>query len=228
MSKINAMTWNTSLYRENSSQPNMLKYNAAVKFIKDFMCKENPVVFLQEIPFCSNEDWREHSLYISLKEDFPENEYDLLFNVSRNTQIMMTIAIAKKGSLQIVDCDSNDNRTITVSFKEMHFTGVHAKNGAENKSYLDALLTCNSDIILGDFNAGDYKAAKNRIAFNALCENYIDICDEGTTSRNRAIDHVLVRKDSSLECTDLSIHRDVTVSDHYPITFFIRHRDSVL
>jgi len=221
MTKICIMTWNTSLYVEKTISPICRKYKSIVNVVKGQLEKENSIAFLQEIPYCSNETWEEHTLYCALKKDFPADEYDIKFTVSSKKQIMMTIAIAKKNTIESNNTAYNDNRTISVKFKELELMGIHAKNGNQNKDYLKSLNNSNAHIILGDFNAGDYKKSENKDVFNGILKGHTNICNQCTTVFDTSIDHVFVHNDIVSKCSNLIVHKEIKCSDHFPITFEI-------
>lgn len=223
MAKISVMTWNTSLYLEKTHSPNIKKYETIVNEIKRQLKIDNSIVFLQEIPYVSNETWQEHSLYSKLKNDFLNEEYDFKFNVISSKQIMMTVAIARKGKIEIINSMINDNRTISVEFNGLRFTGIHAKNGKDNKRYLASINNNDAQIILGDFNAGNYERSENRDSYNRILSNYSDVCNQITTVFDTPIDHVLVDKDTESKCVNLIVNSNIKYSDHFPITFEINN-----
>lgn len=65
------MTWNTSLYIEKTGLPICKRYESIINVVKRQLEKENSIVFLQEIPYYSNENWEKHTLYLALEKDFP-------------------------------------------------------------------------------------------------------------------------------------------------------------
>lgn len=220
------MTWNTQLYTEKTLMPISKKYKSIVNVVKGYLEKANAICFLQEIPYYSNETWEKHTLYLELKKDFSEAEYDVIFNIASKRQIMMTVAIAKKGIISKLDSRSfNTNRTVTIKYKQHDFaiTGIHASNGNDNKSYLLSIDDCKSSIILGDFNAGDYAESENQAIFNNILKNYTCICNEITRwpGRPTPIDHVFVNTDILLKCTNCIVHKEIIFSDHYPVTFSV-------
>ena len=221
MTKICIMTWNTSLYIEKTASPICRKYRSIVNMVKDQLEKENTIAFLQEIPYCSNETWKEHTLYRELKTDFPEDKYDIKFTVCSKKQIMMTIAIAQKGTIELSNTAYNDNRTISVKFKELKLMGIHAKNGEQNRDYLKLLNNSKAHIILGDFNAGDYEKSENKDVFNAILKGHTNICNQYTTVFGTPIDHVFVHTDIVSKYSNLIVHKEIKCSDHFPITFEI-------
>lgn len=227
MEKVFIMTWNTALYTEKSSTPISEKYKSVVNVVKGFLEKRNSICFLQEIPYVSNENWKEHILYSELGKDFPAEEYDIVYNGSSKNQIMMSIAIAKKGIITKSDNNQfNTNRAVTIQYRntDLKITGIHASNGNDNENYLTSLNSCQSSIILGDFNAGNYQESENREVFNSILKNYKCICNKGTRRcKNRVtpIDHIFLNTNDVSKHSEPIIHEEIECSDHYPITFNI-------
>ncbi len=233
MEKIYIMTWNTELYVESTSSVSNEKYKAVKEVVERHLEQKNAVCFLQEIPYksskpCkSSKPWKEHTIFSTLKEDFPEEQYDIIFHLTSKNQIMMTIAIARKGIISPVeDGNFSTNRTVTVRYKntDLFITGIHADNGKDNKTYLTRLDQCGSAVILGDFNAGDYQESENRDVFNSILKGHRCICSEITrwrSGRPTPIDHVFVANYLLSKCSRCVVHKEITCSDHYPITFEI-------
>jgi len=201
-----------------------------VDIIKRRLELENSVVILQEIPYQSSETWDKHPFYKKLLEAFQEEKYYMMFSVSTKTQIMMTVAIAMKDKLESLGDDyypvnnKPKNRAVAVKFNGVSILGIHAENGDNNKPYLISLHG-KADIILGDFNAGNYLESENRITYNQILKEHICICNMPTkttkSGRRTCIDHVFIRKDMVTRCSNLIVHEDVSLSDHFPITFEI-------
>lgn len=227
---MRVMTWNTGLYREPSCETTSEKYQNVARVVKNFLEQGDGVCFLQEIPYKSSQTWEEHSLFTALKRDFPDSQYDMLFHITSKHQIMMTVALAFKQTIERAESAIPDwkNRHVTVLGKKgdkLKLTGIHAANGADNALYLAYLCWCDSDVILGDFNAGDYEESGNRLVFNRILRGYVCLCDEITrcTEGQRAtpIDHVFVRQELAPRCTPCVVHKEIVCSDHYPVTFEI-------
>ncbi len=220
------ITWNTELYIEKTLMPICKKYRMAVDVVREYLSEGDAVCFLQEIPYCSSETWEKHTLFLELQKDFPEKEYELIFNITSKKQIMMTVAIAKKGTIKKADCSGfNSNRMVTIRCKDtLQITGIHADNGKDNIRCLQSLNHCDSDIILGDFNAGDYEQSENREIFKQILGGHVCICNEITkwTQRPTPIDHVLVKKDIAPMCSKCNVQKEIKCSDHYPIFFEVR------
>lgn len=228
MNKLYIMTWNTSLYTEKPSMPICKRYRGITNKVKEYLLEHNSVCFLQEIPYFSNETWKEHILFLELKKDFPEEEYDMKYNLTKEKQIMMTVAIAKKGLIKEVENASfNTNRTVTIQYADVKITGLHADNEAYNRKYLEDLNRCSSEIILGDFNAGNYDKCENRAIFNEILEEYICICNivtrvDPNSKRRTCIDHVFVKDKYVTYCSNMIVHENAEfskLSDHFPLTF---------
>ena len=87
-----------------------------------------------------------------------------------------------------------------------------------------------ADIIVGDFNAGDYDQYPYWKIFRSILESHVCICNmptkvifssTGELLRKSCIDHVFVRRELVSKCSCMKVHEDITFSDHYPITFGI-------
>ncbi|MBQ4128940.1 MAG: hypothetical protein IJD68_04125 [Ruminococcus sp.] len=235
--KLHIMTWNTQLYEHG----NIIAKNLPVKPIDDCKYKEvfgvvkkyidgleNAVAVLQEIPYNSNVTWNKHTVYEKLLEIFPKEKYEIFFRVQSEKQILMTVAIALKDKIKPLDDNyypANNkpkNRAVAVEINGVSILGIHAENGEKNKSYLNSLHG-KADIILGDFNAGDYIESENRNTFNQILKEHIGICNMPTkvtqSGRRTCIDHVFVRKDMVDKCFNLIVHEEIKLSDHFPVTF---------
>ncbi|MDE6518922.1 MAG: endonuclease/exonuclease/phosphatase family protein [Ruminococcus sp.] len=95
------------------------------------------------------------------------------------------------------------------------------------------------DVILGDFNAGDYtKPDRNfaesretfRVMVDKLSPYYVNMCNLPTridpkTATKSCIDHVFVKTELATSVSNLIVHYEVEYSDHYPITFSIEIPD---
>lgn len=238
MSQLNILTWNTRLYEYGNTLGNSVKpiqdelVNSIINYIKGFIEKENSVAILQEIPFCNNIDWKTHKIYGEIQKEFPEDKYQIEKTVHTEKQILMTLAIAKKGLIKKDEDGFNDNRCISILNNSLNLKilGIHAKNNEGTKKYLDLIKErygCYYDLIIGDFNSGNYCKEKeslefieNRKSFIQFSEGYIDAC-QGivTTQYGTQIDHVLIRNTHRISKTDYKIEvmDGIKLSDHYPI-----------
>lgn len=227
--KLHIMTWNTGI-TEQINYPERCKQ--VFEYIQEFLNQENSVVFLQQIVYKDpDNNWRKHNMFEFFGDYFDSQTHDIEYY--RKSSFMMTVAIAKKGTLtQLGDeyypSGTPRNRAIAVRFNNISFLAIHAQNGQENKEYLKALPE-KPDIILGDFNAGNYIESENREVFNQILKNHICICnmptkiiDKGSIKRigtRTCIDHIFVRYDMITKCSDLIVHEDINLSDHFPISF---------
>ena len=108
----------------NDEQPvkkiDMLTFNIVVKKVKKFLDSKNEAVaILQEIPFKSNIDgFKEHILFHEFLGFFPDDKYDMYYNVSSEKQIKMTVVLAKKiGSEKLIYRKKEElNNSMCVSF----------------------------------------------------------------------------------------------------------------
>lgn len=228
MKKIYIMTWNTGLYREKTLMPICQRYRSIIKWVKEYLENQDAICFLQEIPYYSNETWEKHTLFLELEKDFPQKDYDIKYNVSSKKQIMMTVVIAKKGTIEKVDSDSfNSNRILTVKYKDIKITGLHAYHGKDNAKDLENLNSCSSEIVLGDFNAGNYIECENRTIFNHILKEHVCICNIATrlepkNNRRMCVDHVFVQEQYVTRCRNMIVHENAEfskLSDHFPLTF---------
>lgn len=233
--KINVMTWNTGITENICDISKCNNCNNIIDHIECFLKKENSIVFLQQIVFKDPENnWEEHQVFKMLREKF-EKEYSMQYYP--DSTFMMTIAIAKSG-INSLDNDfypknTPSNREIAVKYNGISFLGIHAKNGEKNKAYLNAIHG-KADVILGDFNAGNYLESENRDVFNNILKEHLCICNMPTKEiynqnnvliRKSCIDHIFVRECYVTKCSNLRIHEEIKLSDHYPITFEIDLND---
>lgn len=223
--KLNIMTWNTAITENLEDEQ---KCNQIINYIEDFLEKENSIAFLQQIAFKDpNNNWKMHSVFRRLKENY-------LIEFYKKSTFMMTVAITKKNNFlypledEFYPINRPKNRAVAVKFNDISFLAIHAENDAKNadvnKSYLCSLHG-KADVILGDFNTGNYLEAENRITFNQILKEHICICSMPTkvteTGRRTCIDHVFVRENMITKCCNLIVHEDVLLSDHFPMTFEI-------
>lgn len=225
--KLNIMTWNTGIteFRDDEHKCNLI-----LDYVEIFLQKENAIVFLQQMIYKDEKDnWNEHKIFKELKKRFAEI-YDIIYY--KKSKLMMTLAIAKKGTItplgeEFYSIDTPRNREIAVEFNGISFLAIHAQNGDKNKEYLKALQG-KADVVLGDFNAGNYLGSENRNIFNNILKEHICILNmptkeirdkENKLIRKSCIDHVFVREINVTQCSNLVVHEDVKLSDHYPITF---------
>lgn len=229
MERINIMTWNTGMTEWNNNVDNSKRYKEIVNHINEHLKKVNSIVFLQQIPYKikENSTWREHPLFNMLQKDF--SNYDILYNTyNKGYVIMMTIVIAAKNSAvpakkEIYPNNTPTNRECAVMYSGLNILGVHAKNGEGNKRYLED-INGQADIILGDFNAGNYMMSENKFTFSCILKGHVNICNMPTrvdpqSGRRTCIDHIFVRENLVIRCSNMIVHEDIKLSDHFPLTF---------
>ncbi len=242
--KINLMTWNTQLYeygniiaRNKPVRPiDYTRCNEVIKVIKEHIDKkDNAISVLQEIPLRSNITNSEHIIFTLLCDAFPEKDYTIIYNLNETirNQIKMTVVISKKNLIKKdekgINSSNEDYCSCFVSFMAccVQVLAVHQslnKGGFVNDKIISVYTP---DIILGDFNAGNYKKRKESADFKynrqqyltLLGEGYKDICKgKNTTIYKTPIDHVLIKntiKDENVK--KVTIDNSIQASDHYPI-----------
>lgn len=235
---INLMTWNTRLYMKgnrvggNEEVIDFKKYNDIIKIIKIHIEKENGIAILQEIPYKSNITWKEHELFLTFKNDFPESQYSLIYNISNKNQIKMTVVIAKRGFVKHNNHGLNNNCFVSffIDKTDLNVLGVHSHNAFELREWLATRESFHPNIILGDFNSGNYIKEKNdneivpnRQNYLMLTEGYIDICQGEYTHHiyRTHIDHILLENSNGFhekyKYKSVEVDREIILSDHYPI-----------
>ncbi len=244
--KIKLMTWNTQLYEYGNiiatNKPvrsiDYTRCNEVLKVIKEHIdkkenAKENAIAVLQEIPLRSNITNSEHIIFTLLCGAFPEKDYTVIYNVNETirNQIKMTVVISKKNFIRKdeegINRSNEDYCNCFVSFMvdNVKVLAVHQslkKGGFVNDKIISGYTP---DIILGDFNAGNYKKREesnefknNRQKYITLLNNgYTDICQgQNTTKYGTPIDHVLIKSNIKYEA-NFKIDEKNNNSDHYPI-----------
>jgi hypothetical protein len=232
------MTWNTQLYEYGNRVGGKVKlidyhqFHSLIDVVDKHLEKENAIAVLQEIPYKCNVDWKEHALFDKFNQHYSKDRYDVIYNISSNSQLKMTAVISKKG---LIERNQSENHNCYVSFKikntDISALAVHSHNAFECREYLKRDHLNQYNMILGDFNAGNYKKnhndeeiAINRQNYLLLTDGYIDICQgEYTTKYNTCIDHILLTSSYDFlqmhTYHNLNIDRKIKLSDHYPITF---------
>lgn len=257
---IKLMTWNTQLYEYG----NIISKNKSVKpidygkcidsinTIREHMKKENAIAILQEIPLRCNITNSEHIIWTMLCDVFPTTQYSVLYNVNESVknQIKTTIVIAKKDFVKSdtngINSSSEDYCNCFVSFKipSIKLTVLAVHQSLNSGVYVSDKLNSNysPDMIIGDFNAGNYTKTKepedfinNREKYRELLESgYKDICQEQATTRyNTPIDHVLIKNErinttvgqNILYQCKCIIDDKARLSDHYPIYCTINYEE---
>lgn len=242
--KISIFDWNTALTEKNVLSDDI---TTIIEFIYHYLEKDNSLAVLQQIPFKILSEpreriWRISPIYNRIIKVFSENEYKFFCNNFYNNGkvMMMTIVITKMKEFKPADKLFYPNAKITnrevaieIQYKQNKenfvILGVHAKNGVQNKSYLKS-INGNADIILGDFNAGDYLESENREIFNSILNEHVCICNmptkeikniKGELIRKSCIDHIFIKRKFISKCSNFEIFENVKCSDHYPISFEI-------
>lgn len=252
--EINFMTWNTQLYEMGNSlnekhivkKIDVLTFKNVINKVKEFLdSNDEAVAILQEMPFkCNIDEFNEHILFKNFLEFFPSDKYVMLYNVSYESQIKMTVVLAKKIGLEDLiyrkDNELNNNMCVSFGIKDLDLSiiGVHPHNARELLKWLQVYGF--PDIMLGDFNAGDYKKRYedskfevNRDNYRKLISGYTDICNGQMTRRivfpngftyETPIDHILIKNGGDFtkkyKCKNVNIEKiEDNMSDHYPIYF---------
>jgi len=124
--------------------------------------------------YSKTNNWNEHKTFEELKKRFAQI-YDIKYY--NKSAFMMTLAIAKKDTIkqlgkEFYSKETPRNREISVEFNGISFLAIHAQNGDKNKEHLKALQG-KADVILGDFNAGNYLKSENWNIFNNILKEHI-------------------------------------------------------
>jgi Endonuclease/Exonuclease/phosphatase family. len=232
--KISLMTWNI----KDCNSANM---NIVIKHLEN----KNSIAILQEFPYRNEKEF-----LLNFKEYFQEDIYDCIYNAV-NKANFVTVAIAKKrlnikddeGLITKTDINANvDYACRYVSFKidkkgfeGLKILGVHvpAKDQSDLRKKLSEKPNYHPNIILGDFNAGNYikndpqkdaEFSPHRIEYLLLTEGYIDLVQGQYTFKYKThIDHVLLENSnefiSKYKYSNVYVDQELELSDHYPITF---------
>lgn len=254
MPEIKVMTWNTRLYEYKGSEKSELDglqiYEEQVKpVIEKHMRQADTsarntiaIAVLQEIPYkfrCENGRWRTHKVFDQFQQDFMD--YDILCYTAPDAyHIKMTAVIASKdavkeiqyvkGNVQKKEQQRNLYLPFTIIGTDLKVIALHSHNAFEARNQLARFEKLKPNVIIGDFNAGNYikekddeKIRPNRLEYLLLTEGYLDICQgQYTTKYYTQIDHILLENSRSFaqKCNfrNLKVDRQNTVSDHYPIS----------
>lgn len=165
-----------------------------------------------------------------------------IYNLKLDSQIKMTVVIAQKGLIekceeivpeQLKDYPYNCYVPFRIKGTDITALGVHSHSAFECREYVNYVgekFNLKFNLILGDFNSGNYtrdsddsKLAVNRKNYLLLTDGYIDLCQgKHTTEWKTYIDHVLLKSNynflSKHKCRDIVV-QELDKSDHYPITF---------
>ena len=232
------MTWTTALTEGSNSQ-------GVINYVKNFVDENNTLAVLQQIPYKykdENNNYVLHQAYIDFMETFSDDEYKVFQNNTYNKGfiVMMTVIVTKmhnviKALTQSTSITSRESAvTVNLDNNSIDVYGIHARNGEDNRTYLKSLDNIvEADIILGDFNAGDYEDCQNRATFRSILKDYVCICNMPTKEvrkefveagekktkiiRKTCIDHIFVKRNIVTQCSNLIVDEDNKLSDHYPI-----------
>ena len=234
--KIKFLTWNTQLYEYGNMSGKTIEdglkvYNQEKEIIKkhfsDLSDDEKAIAVLQEMPYKikKNGKWQLHPVFEKFKIDFTDIDYDIIF--LSDWHIKMTVVIASKGTVS--ECKGKTNLYIpfTINSLQLNVLALHAHNAFETRKWLAEHEDYKPNIMLGDFNAGNYRKSNkdNEIAVNRqnyllLTEGYIDLCQGVyTTKYQTQIDHILLENidEFKYKFENVKVDYDVKISDHYPV-----------
>ena len=234
----NILNWNTGLTEQEEESKDYIKI---IEYVKVFLEKENAIVVLQQIPYKvknAYNKWVLSHVYKYIVEICKKNNYTIFCNNTYNKGyiFMQTIIITNIKTLLGIDnniypngCPTNREAAIKIK-NEISILGLHAKNGEDNLPYIQS-INGNADIILGDFNAGDYLEYPHWKSFRNILPSHVCICNvptkrvedkKGNIIRETCIDHVFVKREILTRCSNVIVHNENKMSDHYPITFCIK------
>ena len=229
------LDWNTGL-TENST--NLLDI---LQFVKTFLDGENTIAVLQQIPYKLKDidgKWIYSDSYNVFVNTFSKEKYMVISNDTYNKGyvFMQTVIVTrikgfppKNNSIYPNGIPTNREAAIEIE-NAFSLLGLHAKNGKENLSYIKSVNGI-ADIIVGDFNAGDYLEYPYWKIFRKILPTHVSICNlptkyienqMGELIRETCIDHIFVKREFVTKCENVIVHKDIRLSDHYPITFNIK------
>ena len=227
----NILNWNTGLTEHKEESKDYIKI---IEYVKVFLQKENAIAVLQQIPYkvkISDNEWKLTHVYEYILEICKENEYTIVCNNTYNGGyiFMQTIIITNIKTLSEIDnniypngCKTNREAAIKIE-DSYSILGLHAKNGKYNLPYIQSINE-NADIILGDFNAGDYLKYPHRESFRNILPSHVCICNVptkrvedkmGNIIRETCIDHVFVRREYITKCSNVIVHNENKIYDEY-------------
>lgn len=231
------LNWNTALTEKVTNISDILQ------FVKNFLDGENTIAVLQQIPCkvkAANAKWTYSESYNKFLNTFPEKEYMIISNETYNNGyvFMQTVIVTK---VKVSPCDNSiyidgtpTNREVGIVIEnKFSLLGLHAKNGKDNLPYIKSINGM-ADVIVGDFNAGDYQEYKYWEQFRSILSSHVCICNlptkriensMGEIIRETCIDHIFVKRELVTQCDNVKVHKNITFSDHYPITFTIKIRE---
>lgn len=240
--KIHIMTWNTGLFKNTNPDANNVTniFNEVENYINNGENNgEKVVVILQEIPYKYKDErnrWGYNPIFRLFLNKFQADHNIICLTGDKFFHIKMTVVIThkqnKNNKFNAIECRDMKTTNIFVPFKlqnsslSLQILGVHSHSAHELREWLSQQPLA-PDMIIGDFNAGNYKKdietgdfVLNRREYLMLTEGYFDLCQgENTTIYNTQIDHVLIRSDLYKKCSNLIVYKEIKLSDHFPITF---------
>lgn len=229
------LNWNTGLTEDTT---NLLDIS---QFIKTFLDGENTIAVLQQIPFkMKNEDgrWIYSNSYNKFVAKFPRDKYNIISNNKFNNGFifMQTVIITRIKTFppkndNIYTDGEPTNREVAIEIENaFSLLGLHAKNGKENLRYIKSINGI-ADVIVGDFNAGDYQEYRYWKTFRKILPTHVCACNlptkcvvdaMGKLIRKTCIDHIFIKRELITKCENVKVHDNINFSDHYPITFDIK------
>lgn len=226
------LNWNTGLTEKEDYGFEILQY------VKNFLTEEKTIAVRQQIPYktkSSEGQWVLSDFYIRFLDLFPQEKYNVTHNTKYNDGyiLMLTVIVTQIDTLSVSNNvypnEVPTNREAAI-YNEFTLLGLHAKNGKDNLSYIKS-INGNADIIVGDFNAGDYPEYIHWKFFKTILPTHVCVCNVptkrieskcGELIRETCIDHIYIRRTMVTRCINVIVHREIEWSDHYPITFCIR------
>ena len=229
------LNWNTGLTEDTTNLLDILQ------FIKTFLDRENTIAVLQQIPFKrKNEDgrWIYSDSYNEFVTTFSSGKYKIISNNTFNNGFifMQTVIVTRVKSFPPKNNDIYTNgiptnREVAIEIENaFSLLGIHAKYGKENLPYIKSISGI-ADVIVGDFNAGDYQGYPDWKTFRKILPTHVCICNlptkyivdaMGKLIRKTCIDHIFIKRELITKCENVKVHDNIKFSDHYPITFNIR------
>lgn len=225
------------------------------EYIINKQIEDDDLVFLHEFPYGNNDTFKSFMTIFDTEEYEVLSWYlkcgPIEEEIAKNP-IFVTVAIIKKknsiwktsefnscmnfeksknGKYNYVNRYIQIEKQNDISVMGLHWPAKNKKkkyNGVKDLNEALEKTTNIPNIILGDFNAGDYDKfnatddfTDNRDEYKKLLEKYTDVCNGDRTTNYftpTAIDHVLVEEKFLKQYKiDPYIDHEVELSDHYPI-----------
>lgn len=239
------LNWNTALTeKRNTALTKTEKENNLSKilqFIKKFLDGKNTIAVLQQIPFkMKNEDgsWIYSDSYKKFETEFSSDEYKIISNNDFNDGfiVMQTVIVTRIKTFPPKDNNiytkgEPTNREVAIEIENaFSLLGLHAENGEKNLTYIKSIKGI-ADVIVGDFNAGDYQKNTHWETFRKILPSHVCVCnlptkcvvdENGKLIRKTCIDHIFIKRELITKCENVKVHDNINYSDHYPITFDIK------